>query len=82
MAVLRLRVVAVAAFLCLIFMMNMLLITQVHYVCDIAGGLIFAAWFHRSATRIVVWMDKALSLPFLAVKALYQKTCKDKCGEK
>lgn len=62
-------------------MMNMLLITQVHYVIDIIGGLVFATWFHRMATRGTLWLDKALSLPFWAVKWIYENKCKEYCGE-
>lgn len=61
-------------------MMNMLLITQVHYVCDIIGGLVFATWFHRNATRAVLYMDKLLSLPYKAGKWIYENKCKDICG--
>jgi hypothetical protein len=81
LAVLRLRGVAVVAFLCLLFMMNMLLITQVHYVCDIIGGLVFATWFHRNATRGVLWIDRVLSFPFWAVKWLYENKCRQYCVE-
>lgn len=73
--------VAGVAFLCLIFMMNMLLITQVHYVCDIVGGLVFAAWFHRMATRGAYWLDKALSLPFWTARWIYRNKCKQYCIE-
>lgn len=62
-------------------MMNMLLITQVHYVCDIIGGLVFAAWFHRTVTRGVIWLDKILSLPFWVVKSVYENKCKQYCIE-
>lgn len=71
LVMLRMWGVAVMAFLCLLFMMNMLLITQVHYVCDIVGGLVFATWFHRSAIRGTKWIDKALSFPFWVVRWIY-----------
>lgn len=61
--------------------MNMLLITQVHYVTDIIGGLVIAVWFHRTATRIVYWLDKALSFPFFVVKWIYENKCKPYCQE-
>ena len=32
-----------------VFMVNMLLITQVHYLADIVGGIVFAVWFYRTA---------------------------------
>lgn len=59
----------------MIFMMNMLLITRVHYVADIIGGLVFAIWYHRTATRFVVYIDKLLSLPYFIVNWLYINKC-------
>jgi hypothetical protein len=73
MALLNLRVAAVLVFLSAIFMMNLLLITKVHYVIDIIGGIIFAVWYYRQAIRITLYIDKLLSLPFYITKTLYQK---------
>jgi hypothetical protein len=61
-------------------MMNMLLITRVHYVADIIGGLLFAIWYHRQATRAVVYIDKFLSLPYFIVKWIYVNKC-NSCEE-
>lgn len=36
----------VFAFVCLIYMMNMLIITRVHYTADVVGGLIFSVYFY------------------------------------
>jgi hypothetical protein len=71
MFILNLWVPTTAAFLSLLLMMNILLITQVHYVADVIGGLVIATWYHRSATRIVLWIDKGLSIPFFIVKWIY-----------
>lgn len=60
--------------------MNMLLITRVHYVADIIGGLLFAIWYHRQATRAVVYIDKFLSLPYFIVKWIYVNKC-NSCEE-
>lgn len=81
MVILNFRVPATIAFLSLIFMMNMLLITRVHYVVDIAGGLIFAIWYHRTATRYVLYIDKFLTLPYFIVKWIYINKCKNYCDE-
>jgi hypothetical protein len=63
----------------MIFMMNMLLITRVHYVADIIGGLVFAIWYHRTAIRCTLYIDKCLSLPFFIVKWIYLNKCKPMC---
>lgn len=55
--------------------MNMLLITEVHYVADVIGGLVFATWFYRTSIRVVFYTDFFFSLPFLLVKKIVQK-CK------
>lgn len=62
---LKLWALAILAFLSLIFMMNLLLITKVHYVVDIAGGIIYAVWFYRLARLLVVYFDKLVSLPYV-----------------
>lgn len=71
MFILDLKLPATFAFLSMLFMMNMLLITRVHYVPDIIGGLLFAIWYHRTATRVVYYIDKALSFPFFVGKWVY-----------
>jgi hypothetical protein len=81
MVILGLRLPAVMVFMSLLYMMSMLLITEVHYVVDIIGGLVFAIWFHRSGTRAVLWIDKALSLPFFVVKWIYENKCRQYCTE-
>lgn len=60
-------------------MMNMLLITRVHYVVDIIGGLVFAIWYHRMATRVVLYIDKFLSFPFFIVNWIYINKIKPSC---
>lgn len=72
---LKLRGMAILALLSLLFMMNLLLITKVHYVVDVAGGLIFAAWFYRLANSLVLYFDKLVSLPYVLIKWIYQNKC-------
>jgi hypothetical protein len=33
-------------FICLVYMMNMLIITRVHYTADVIGGLVFSIYFY------------------------------------
>lgn len=72
---LKLRDMAIFAFLSLLFMMNLLLITKVHYVVDIAGGLIYAAWFYRLTRRFVFYFDKLVSLPYVLIRWIYLNKC-------
>ena len=56
-------------------MVNALLITKVHYLVDIVGGFVFSVWLYRTALRFVVYIDKAMSLPYVAGKWLSKKCC-------
>lgn len=58
----------VAAFVSLFYMISMLTINRVHYTIDIAGGLVFAFFFHRMASKLVFYWDWILSLPYFLVK--------------
>lgn len=60
-------------FLCLswVFMVNLLLITKVHYTVDIVGGLLFAMWFDWMGTKIVAYFDWVFSLPYKTVNWIY-----------
>ena len=77
MATLRIKPLAVLCFLTLIFMMNLLLITKVHYVVDLVGGLVFAIWYYWISGFVFIYFDKFMSLPFFAVKWIYENKCKD-----
>lgn len=52
----------------LIYMMNMLLITRVHYTIDIAGGIFYAFFLYNFASRLIFYMDWVLSVPYLLGK--------------
>jgi hypothetical protein len=52
------------AFLNLIFMMNMLIITRIHYTADIMAALIFTAVVYRLVTLILKYIDYVFSIPF------------------
>ena len=52
-------------------MLNILLITKVHYMVDIVGGLIFSIWWYRTSIRYVRYVDRIISLPFVGGKKIY-----------
>lgn len=52
------------AFLNLVFMLNFLIISRVHYTIDIMAGLIFAVTSFRMTILIVKYEDYLLSIPF------------------
>ena len=58
-------------------MVNMLLITKVHYMADIVGGLVFAVWFFWMGSKIVFYFDKFLSFPYFVINWIYKKKCKE-----
>jgi hypothetical protein len=58
---------------CTIYMMNMLLITRVHYTVDVAAGLIYAFIFYGLAEQIVSYFDWLISLPYLLGKKALAK---------
>ncbi len=61
-------------FICLIYMMNMLIITRVHYTVDIMGGLIFSIYMYWLAGQLTVQIDKLISLPYThVIKPLISK---------
>ena len=62
--------------LCWIFIVNMLLITEVHYVPDVVGGLVLSLWAYQTSIRTVKYVDCAISFPFkvaIKVYARYRK---------
>lgn len=77
MIMLNIKPLFIMAFVSLIFMMNLLLITEVHYTADIIGGIVFSVWFYRTAIRITLYADKLLSLPYFIVKWIYDNKCKE-----
>ncbi len=65
--------VGIFAFLNLIFMMNFLIATRIHYTIDIIGGLIFAVTSFRLTILIVKYEDYLLSIPFYIGRMLFYK---------
>ena len=61
------------AFLNLIFMMNMLIITRVHYNIDVMAGLIFAVVSYRLTILVIKYLDYLLSIPFYLGRMVYYK---------
>lgn len=70
--------VGIFFFLCLIFMMNMLIITRVHYSIDVMAGLIFATVSFRLTILILRYLDYLLSIPFYIGRKIYYSLKKDK----
>jgi len=60
-------------FVCLVYMMNMLVITRVHYTIDIGAGLLFACFFYKLCCDYVCWIDKFISIPYLIGKKVQEK---------
>lgn len=54
----------VATFFCLIYMMNLLIITRVHYTADVIGGLVFSIYFYWLTCSYLKELDKLISLPY------------------
>lgn len=73
---LRWYLVGVFAFLCLIFMMNFLIISRVHYTIDVIAGLIFAVTAYRLTILIVKYEDYLLSIPFYIGRFIVRKVKK------
>ena len=75
---LGLRKIGILAFISLLYMMNMLVTTRVHYIIDVVGGLIFAIWSYRQSVRYVIFFDKLLSLPFFLFMKIKERFCTEK----
>lgn len=69
--------VAGFTFINLIFMLNMLIITRVHYVIDIMAGLIFAVTAFRLTILILKYLDYVLSVPFYIGRFIFYKIKKN-----
>jgi hypothetical protein len=54
-------------------MMNMLLITRVHYTIDVASGLVYAFFVYSLVERVVRYFDWLLSLPYLLGKKAFER---------
>lgn len=54
-------------------MMNMLLITRVHYTIDVAAGLVYAFFVFSLIERVVSYFDWLLSLPYLLGKMAFER---------
>ena len=82
MVLLDLKLLAVLSGLSCLYMVNMLLITQVHWMVDIIGGLIFSVWCYRTIQRVIGFIDMVVSLPYRFTVWVYGNTCKDRCQSK
>jgi hypothetical protein len=55
------------AFASVLFMINMLTITRVHYTIDVIGGVIFANFSFTAVGWLVKYLDWIVSLPYFIV---------------
>jgi hypothetical protein len=63
-------------FVCLVYMMNMLIVTRVHYTIDVGGGLLFSFFFYGFCCNYVYWIDRLMSFPYVVGKKIYVKMIK------
>lgn len=64
------------AFVNLVFMMNFLIISRVHYTVDVIAGLIFAVTSFRLTILILKYEDFLLSIPFYIGRKILKKVRK------
>lgn len=64
------------AFLNLVFMMNFLIISRVHYTIDVIAGLIFAVTSFRLTILILKYEDFLFSIAFYIARFLFFKVKK------
>ena len=57
--------VALGTLLCLLYEVNLLTIVRVHYIIDIAGGLIFALFMSKNTKKLIFFSDWVLSQPYV-----------------
>ena len=59
---------------CLIYIMNMLIVTRVHYTIDVAGGLIYSVYCYWLIGVFTERIDRIISAPYkYAIKPLIEK---------
>lgn len=68
--------VALCTFISLLFMMNLLIITRIHYTIDIMGGIIFSLAFFRGVSYTLKYFDYLFSIPFYIARYFYKRFCK------
>lgn len=66
------------AFLNLVFMVNFLIVSRVHYTIDIIAALIFATTSFRMTILILKYEDYLLSIPFYIARWAFYKIFKTK----
>jgi hypothetical protein len=64
-------------FLNLVFMLNFLIISRVHYIIDIIGGLIFAVTSYRMTILILKYEDYLFSIAFYIGRNLFYRIKKN-----
>lgn len=60
-------------FISLVYMMNMLIITHVHYTVDVVGAVMYSGWFYYISQKYIKYVDKLGNLPYQGGKFVYEK---------
>ncbi len=61
-------------FICLVYIMNMLIVTRVHYTIDVVGGLIFSVYSYWLIGQFTERIDRVISAPYkYVIKPLIEK---------
>lgn len=55
----------------LVIVVLVLLITRVHYIIDIVGGVVFTLWIDRFLLPRVVWFDYLFTCLYNGIKWAY-----------
>ncbi len=70
--------VSLIAFLTLIYMTNVLIITRIHYTIDIIAAIIFTILIYRLVIVVLKYVDFLFSIPYYLVRITYFKVKKKK----
>lgn len=65
------RILEVVTYPLLVIVVMVLLITRVHYVIDIVGGVVFTLWIDRFLLPRVAWFDYLFSCFYNGIKWIY-----------
>lgn len=65
------RLLEVVTYPLLVIVVLVLLITRVHYIIDIVGGVVFTLWINRFLLPRVAWFDYLFTCLYDAIKWIY-----------
>lgn len=67
------KIASTVCSVCIIYIIFMLLATEVHYTADVVGGFICGIYIHGIISEYVYYMDWVWSLPLLLGRKIYAK---------